>query len=119
MSQLITDADEPRADWHDEEWACRAGTLSKAERMRRVSAVSVLMDDVDGICDGLYSELVVLGEALRGEDLKDAGTFTHQETAVEYLEDFMRSIRTLVGGLEEVARRVAAWPQETGDGGDL
>lgn len=72
MSQLITDADEPHADWRDEEWARRAGTLSVAERMRRISAVSVLMDDVDGISDGLYSELVVLGEALRGEDLKDS-----------------------------------------------
>lgn len=85
-----------------------------AERMRRITAVSILMESEDDISDGLYSELVVLREALQGDDLKHADTYTHQETAVKYLEDFMQSIRVLVGEVEEVARGIAAWPQETG-----
>jgi hypothetical protein len=116
MSQLINDADGPRAPWRDEEWARRAENLSRPERMRRITAVSVLMEDEDkeGLSDGLYSELVILREVLQGEDLKHAETYTRQETAVTYMDDFVQSARALAGEAEEIARGIAAWPQETG-----
>ena len=64
MSQLAEDK-----DWRDEDWAIRVAHLSKAERMRRITAATVLADAPYYISDGLYSELVVLLEALRGNDL--------------------------------------------------
>lgn len=70
MSQLATGK-----DWHDEDWALRTANLNKVERMRRITAVNILMDSPYYISDGLYSELVVLLEALEADDLKhsDAG----------------------------------------------
>lgn len=62
-------------DWRNEDWAIRVATLSTAERMRRITAAKVLVDAPYYISDGLYSELVVLLDALQGDDLKhpDAG----------------------------------------------
>lgn len=115
MSQVMTGADGPLADWRDEEWVRIAGNLSLPERMRRITAVSVLLSGTDDISDGLYSELVVLIEALQGEDLKYADTYTHQETAIKYLDEFRLSISALAHELETIARGIAEWPQEIGD----
>ena len=113
MSQLISGADEPRADWHDEEWVRRTGSLSLAARMRRITAATVLLDGTDDdISDGLYSELVILLEALQGNDLKHKNTYTHQETALKYLEEFRLSIGALAPELDNISRGIAEWPQE-------
>jgi len=59
-------------DWHNEEWAKNVARRDSAERMRRISAVTVLLDHPHEISDPLYSELVVLLDALKGTDLREA-----------------------------------------------
>lgn len=55
-------------DWRDEEWARNVRTLDKPERTRRISAVRVLLDNNTQISDPLYSELVILLDALQGAE---------------------------------------------------
>ena len=107
MSALITDH-----DYHDEPWARSVASLPVPERMRRITACSVLLEDTDGLSDGLYSELVVLREVLQGDDLKYAGTYTNQETAIKYLEDMTLWLQTMAGEMESIAQGVAGWKPE-------
>lgn len=55
----------PPADWRDEEWARKTTELGPAERMRRLAAATVLLENPDEISDPLESELRVLLDALR------------------------------------------------------
>lgn len=53
--------------WREEDWARRVAGLGLAERARRLSAAKVLLQNEDDISDVLYSELVILREALEGD----------------------------------------------------
>lgn len=120
MSRLMTGAGEPVTGWRDEQWAQKAGTPGMAERMRRISAVTLLTGDADSVSDGLYPELAVLREAPAAGDLAHEDAYTHRETAIQYLEDCKRSIKAGMDGIStiadtmvEIAHAIAAWPRET------
>lgn len=51
--------------WKNEIWARNVARLDEGERARRIGAASVLLESSDDISDALYSELVILLEALR------------------------------------------------------
>lgn len=111
MSALVTNG-----DYRDEPWAKSAAGLPLPERMRRITACSVLLEGCDGLSDGLYSELVVMREVLQGDDLAYAGTYTNQETALKFLEDMNLWQQTMAAELEEIRRGVAGWPPESPNG---
>lgn len=106
MARLITGA-----DYRDEDWFRRAGNLGMAGRMRRITACSVLLDSTECLSDGLYSELVVLLEALQGDDLRYADTYTTRETALKYLEEFGDHLGCLAGDFESVAAGLTGRPR--------
>ena len=99
------------ADYHDEDWYRTAGNLSTAERMRRITAVTLLMDGADRglLNDTLYSELAVMLEALQGDDLRDASTYPAGDTMLKYLEEFGESLSDLAGEFDLTAESVRSW----------
>lgn len=107
MSALLTND-----DYRDEPWAKSAASLPLPERMRRITACSVLLEDIDDISDGLYSELVIMREVLQGDDLTHASTYTNQETALKFLEDMNLWQQTMAAELEEIRKGVAGWQPE-------
>lgn len=112
MNRLVTEdgseaADE--ADYRNEPWARLAASLPVPERMRRITACSVLLEDIDLLSDGLHSELLVMREVLQGDDLKHACTYSNQETALKFLEDMNLWQQTMSGELEEIRKGVDGW----------
>ena len=109
MSQLITDSDKRSADYRDEPWARSAATLPVPERMRRITACSVLLEDTDHLSDGLYSELVIMREVLQSDDLMHANTYTNQQTALKFLEDMTLWLQTMANEMEVIAQGIEGW----------
>lgn len=99
--------------WRDEEWARHVARLGKAERARRINAVTVLLDAVDGISDPLESELQVLLDAPAGRGPSRAdrkgGPQTWSTLPVAIL-DLSRTQGSFAGGSPSAMSAAAAAP---------
>lgn len=110
-----------RPSYRDADWYRTAGQLEKSQRMRLITACSILLrGDGQWINDAVTSELSILLEALAGDDLCHAEpVFTHQEIAVQALDDIMGSLQgaadnltTIADGVDHIRNAVRQWPDE-------